>query len=207
MLRPLKIGLDIQHLGRVRRPGDYGAAVDLDGDGHADLLEAVLTPRIALGALEYLQQMGHRVYIFGDGSYKERHARADSYRLDVYLALHLNAGGGDYGAFFYHPESPPQNGEALSKTIAGAWSNAGTHLLGEDFSVKSICSKPTDWTKNALYTIKGLGRSAFPVGICCEPWFLDNEAHRAAFATAEGLQLTGAAIGRGIQWWAESKYL
>lgn len=206
MTRSLKIGLDIQHLGRIKRPGDYGASVDTDGDGHSDTVEAILTPRIAVGALEYLQASGHSVYILGDGEYSERHSRADKYKLNVYLALHLNAGGGDYGAFFYHPESPEHNGAALATAIAGAWTMEGERLLGRDFSVKAIRSSRADWTKNAHYTIKGLGRAAYPVGICCEPWFLDNPEHRAAFGTAEGLHRTGIALGRGIDAWALSKF-
>lgn len=202
----LRIGLDIQHLGRPKRPGDYGAAVDTDGDGHADTLEALLTPRIAIGALEYLQSHGHNVYLFGDGEYSERHARADRYKLNVYLALHLNAGKGDYGAFFYHPESPPRNGADLATALGGAWRRAAEEITGGPFEVKAIRTSASDWTRNALYTIRDLGRRTTPIGICCEPWFLDNDDHRAAFSTGAGLHRTGRALGEGVQAWIAGHY-
>lgn len=202
----LRIGLDIQHLGRTgKRAGDMGAAPDLDGDGHADHTEALLTPRIALGALETLHEAGHYVFLFGDGDYHERHARADRARLHVLLALHLNAGRGDYGAFFYHPESPKRNGPELARCLSTAWAETASDILGRPLECKAIRSSASDWTRNAHYTIRGLGRKTTPIGICCEPLFIDNPDH-GPLTTGGALHACGQALGYGILEWARRTY-
>ena len=202
----LRIGLDIQHLGRTgKRAGDMGAAPDLDGDGYPDHTEALLTPRIALGALEFLHAAGQDVFLFGDGEYHERHARSDAARLHVHLALHLNAGKGDYGAFFYHPESPKHNGAELARCLSDEWARVAGEILGRPLACRAIRSSASDWTRNAHYTIKGLGRRTTPIGICCEPLFLDNPDH-APLTTGGALHMCGEALGMGILEWARKTH-
>ena len=98
--------LDRQHSGKPARPRDRGASADLDGDGKIarDEQEAAMTARYLLACELALLEMGHVVIPISDGSYNERHARVNRYagtfkagRPQVYLAAHLNSGGGDYG--------------------------------------------------------------------------------------------------------------
>ena len=110
-----------------------------------------------------------------DGTYKSRHARVNAYderntsgKPSIYVAAHLNAGGGSYSAMFYHHQSA--SGVDLAKAM-----NAKIKERTDISSVKAIPSCNDDWTKNAFYCIKGVGR---PIAICAEPLFLDNPSHQ-----------------------------
>jgi len=69
--------------------------------------------------------------------------------------------------------------------------------LSEIRVVKKIPASPSDWTKNAYYTIKGVNR---PVAICSEPLFIDCDAHKVLL-TIDGIHRLGAAMALGIKTW------
>ena len=195
--------LDRQHSGKPARPRDRGASADLDGDGKIarDEQEAAMTARYLLACELALLEMGHVVIPISDGSYNERHARVNRYagtfkagRPQVYLAAHLNSGGGDYGLIGFDHRS--RSGPELANRIARQLRQVAPELNG----VKCIEAKPDDWTRNMYATISGVTQ---PIGLCLEPAFLDQPAH-ADLLTREGLSTMGRAIAAGIDAWANT---
>ena len=194
--------LDIQHMGKPthQKISDWGAVNDLDHSGTFETgeQEAALTYQYVGHAAFALRDLGHSVIILADGWYSERHQRANKYSHDInlpsiYIAAHVNAGGGNYGAIFYDYRSA--RGWKLSETM-------GKHLefkCHELTTVKTIISRPDDWTKNAFSTISGI---MSPIGICYEPFFLDNQNH-AILATSDGLQRIGEAIANAVDEYSE----
>ena len=190
--------LDRQHSGQINRLTSIGAVADIDGDGEKSIheAEAFYTGYLSMSIELNLRQNDIHVIPISDGSYQERHSRVNDYAARytgpvVYIALHLNAGGGDYGAMFYDHRSGA--GADLSDHIAEAMEAN----LPEIRTVKKIPASPADWTKNAYYTIKGVGR---PVAICSEPLFIDCEQHQQLL-TRDGIQRVGFAMALGIKKW------
>lgn len=164
--------IDRQHSGKPNKINDRGASRDINGDGEItpDELEAIWTARIAISLEIRLLEMGINVMPMSDGRYSERHERVNKYADNhpgpwVYLAMHLNAGGGDYGAFFHDHRS--SKGQQLA-TIMATQLNMD---IQEIEKAKAIEARKDDWTKNAFYTIRSVGR---PVAICVEPFFMDT---------------------------------
>jgi N-acetylmuramoyl-L-alanine amidase len=188
--------IDRQHAGKPNKLADRGATYDIDGDSSPER-EAMITGHIALELEKILMLFGHSVMPISDGTYADRHKRVNEYaamypdQKCVYLAMHLNAGGGSYGAFFHHHAST--SGELLAKYMAQTLELAGLGI--EDTRV--LAARPNDWTKNAFYTIRGIGR---PVAICCEPCFMDNPDHAKILDTA-GIQTMAMAMAMGIKQW------
>lgn len=189
--------LDRQHSGKPGKPADRGAAVDLDGDGkiQRDEQEAALTARYLLACELALLEMGHVVIPIADGSYNDRHARVNQYagsfktgRPQLYLAGHLNAGGGDYGMIGTDYRS--RSGPELASRIARQLRQVAPELNG----VKCIEARPDNWTRNMYATISGVMQ---PIGLCLEPCFMDQPSH-ADLLTAAGLSTIGRAIAAGV---------
>lgn len=201
------------HIGKPDRLDDRGAAADTDGDGIIghDEREAYFTRWIAGFTEDALVALGHEVIPISDGTYAARHARANDYGADIYLALHLNAGAGNYSLVLYDYRSRRGRGDALAEAISRRLSGQAVNgkglahhgtlrrVIGE--SRRVLPTHPSDWRKNAHYTIKGLGA---PVGICLESFFLDHEAHQELL-TAENLQLVGEAIAHGCHDWITAR--
>jgi len=188
--------IDRQHAGKPSKIDDRGAAVDINGDGDiaSDEREAHWTGFISLVLEQRLLQMGHKVIPISDGSYKARHARVNEYagRYDepmVYLAMHLNAGGGHYGSFFYDARS--SSGHQLAEDLCDGMRSSIKTIR----TFKSIECKSSDWTKNAFNTIKGVGR---PVAICCEPIFIDTHMD---LLNAFGASQIALGIAQGLSKW------
>jgi N-acetylmuramoyl-L-alanine amidase len=190
--------IDRQHAGKPNKLADRGAAVDINGDATPER-EAIITGQISLELEKILMLMGVEVMPISDGTYNERHARVNEYaalypnRKTVYLAMHLNAGGGAYGAFFYHHASA--QGKQLAQRLCDAMQIGGIVEIA-----KAIECKPSNWTKNAFYTIRGVGR---PVAICCEPLFMDNDQH-AKHLTYEGIQGLAMCMANAIVKWGNN---
>ena len=164
--------IDRQHAGQINRLNARGASRDVDGDGKitAEEMEAIWTARIAIELEIRLLDMGFDVMPISDGKYSERHQRVNEYAQKhpgpwVYLAMHLNAGGGNYGSYFYDHRS--SKGQQLATIMAQHLKQQVPQLT----RTKAIESKSDDWTKNAFYCIRNVGR---PVAICCEPFFIDT---------------------------------
>lgn len=190
--------IDRQHAGKPDRINDRGASIDLDGDNTPER-EALITGEIAIKLEKILMLLGIDVMPISDGKYSARHQRVNEYaamypnRKTVYLALHLNAGGGSYGAFFHHHASA--SGEKLAKQMCAEMVANG---IVQD--CKAIHARPNDWTKNAFYTIRGVGR---PVAICCEPLFMDNEQH-AKMLNNDGIHAIATAMATAIHKWGNN---
>jgi len=214
-VKPLLAILDRQHSGK---PGsqvtDRGAGADLDGDGRVDVheREALLTPRYLLGIEEQLLAAGADVIPISDGTYAERHARAKAHAVAwrkvsadrarapvVYLAAHLNAfqPGHDrrHGLLIHDARS--KGGAALAAAIA-----AELVVSCPELSQVRVERATSEVYANGLATIAGV-YDGIPVGVCLEPFFLDQVAHRP-LATAEGLRRVGEAIARGVLAFARS---
>jgi N-acetylmuramoyl-L-alanine amidase len=206
MSRALVI-FDRQHAGkRSSRTKDLGAWGDLDGNGKAsvDEMEAMLTPAYILAAEGRLRELRPDIdiVVISDGDYAERHKRANNYACmyqeTVYVACHLNAGGGAYGAVFHDERSRPRSGPALAVAIASRLEGACTELV----EVHPRAASPSNTWARAYTTIAGL---ALPVGICFEPFFLDNPLHQQTLATTAGLKRVGSALADGIVAWLETR--
>lgn len=189
--------LDRQHSGKNNRRSALGAADDVDGDGDKDVhdAEAIWTARYLLACEIRLRELGHDVMPISDGSYWERHKRANNYQRQdetgIYIAAHLNAGVGrgiGYGSMFYDFRSA--KGKILADAINERLRVACPELQGK---VKSIEASPENWTKNAFHTIKGVRA----IGICAEPAFIDSSAHKPLFSS-KGMRAIGEAIADGI---------
>ena len=134
--------------------------------------------------------------MLSDGWYGNRARRAATYvssrERSAYIALHFNAGGGGYGSCFYDYRSGPRNGPRLADLIA---QNLTVHLPELD-KCKAIKATSSDWTKNAYGTIKACPGKM--IGICLEPAFIDNPAHRPIF-TDDGMERISLAVLSGVQ--------
>ena len=104
--------IDRQHAGKPNKVSDRGASRDVDGDGviSADEREAIWTGRLSIELEILLIDMGIKVMPLSDGRYVDRHQRVNAYSNMIegpwiYLAMHLNAGGGQYGSFFFDHRS------------------------------------------------------------------------------------------------------
>ncbi len=151
--------IDRQHAGQAHRINARGAAVDINGDGKItkDEQEAHWTGYISLMLEMQLLKMGYKVIPISDGKYSERHARVNEYASmfdvpSIYLAMHLNAGGGHYGAMFYDHRS--STGKQLAESICNGLKTSIKSIR----EFKAIDCRPNDWTKNAFYTIKGVAK-------------------------------------------------
>ena len=186
--------LDRQHSGQIHKPHSYGAFCNIVGRHEADL-----TAEYLLAAERSLREFGIAVIPISDGRYSERHARVLEYAAKaqgrtVYVAAHLNAGGGDYSCAFYDHRS--KMGKNCASHVADA--------MGELPELRRSLAKPAtpeDWTKNAHATIGGVyvGR---PCGLCFEPCFVDNDDHKQLLEP-EGLVRIGRALAEGIHNWME----
>jgi N-acetylmuramoyl-L-alanine amidase len=193
----VRIGISVDHAGRVgRRRGDLGATA-------GGLHEVDCTRLIADGVYRAARARGHEVIEYRDGEYEDRHRRADADKCKAYFPLHVNAGGGDYGLFGFHPESPQANGPALAAAMAEALESTASKILGRSYVCRVVKAGPPNWG-NVLYTIKGLGKNTTPVAVCTEPFFLDTPEHRKAFANTPALLAIGASYVAGVEHWHSS---
>jgi N-acetylmuramoyl-L-alanine amidase len=189
---------DRQHYGKPGRQ-DLGAVADLDGDGlrEAHEAEANLTPVYIAAAVEALHAAGIDTLVIEAGSYADRHrqanavARARPRSSVVYVACHLNAGGGSHGLVIHDPRSA--GGKALAVAVADGL-KAGLPEL------KAV--KAASWEQGyprAKGTIEGIYAGPGNIsGVCFEPFFVDNPSVAAVLATPEGLARVGRALAEGV---------
>jgi hypothetical protein len=191
--------IDRQHAGKPNKIDDRGAGADIDGNGTKDTheMEAHWTGYLALMLESKLMMMGYHVMPISDGTYSQRHERVNEYaklfpgEKQIYLAMHLNAGGGDYCAMFYHHQST--SGKDLAIEIC----NGIQQFQPEITKYKQIAAQPTDWTEHAYNTIKGVQK---PIAICSEPLFMDTHKH---LISIEGFSKLALGIATGIKKWSE----
>ena len=187
--------IDRQHSGKPNKPEDRGAEV-MPCPAFGNGMEAIYTGYLSLLIEEKLLEHGVKVLPIADGFYPDRHKRVNEYskrfkgEKQVYLALHLNSGGGDYASFFHMGS---EKGSTLASSICDKMREASLPGLTRCLPKKASSE---DWTKNAWYTIRGIGS---PIAICCEPLFMGT--HRDLL-TFEHLQTIGGAIASGIVSWS-----
>tara|TARA_R110002153_G_scaffold54003_3_gene150204 strand:+ start:18946 stop:19542 length:597 start_codon:yes stop_codon:yes gene_type:complete len=170
------IFIDYQHVGKpsLSKVGDRGASVDIDGDGSVEAgeCEAYWTRKIGLEIEIKLIEKGVKVIPLSDGWYGDRHNRVNEYSKvfkgyrQIYLAMHLNAGGGNYSAFFHYPNST--GGKVLAENLADAMEK---HC---GITNKKVWSATPEQWKGPYNTIDGVNS---PIAICCEPLFMDSLNH------------------------------
>jgi hypothetical protein len=206
----LGIILDIQHAGRKSRPTDLGASADLDGDGviERDEHEARLTPLYAMACQALALRDGVKVLRIDGGEYSARHrmavdlAASDSGRRWLYVACHLNAGGGNYGLVIADQRST--QGRNAAREVAEALGELPELRAPKGRTIAGVtAAEGSDWPR-AWGTIAGIGAPGTPrniAGICFEPCFMDTPSHRSLL-TAEGPTRIGEALYRGAVRWA-----
>lgn len=189
------IVLDRQHIGKPNNPDDLGAYSEVSQQH-----EAHMVGRYLLETERTLRRFGHHVIVLSDGYYSHRHKRANNFFAKetgacIYLAGHLNAGGGTYSALFFDHRS------SMGATAA-MFIGAETAKIEGLADIRRIKAQPDDWTKNAFNTIDGVyaGRGC---GICLEPFFVDAKAH-SHLMSDESLVLVGNAIAVGVDAWISS---
>lgn len=177
--------LDWQHHGKPGKD-DHGAA-------HGDLRETDLSSDYIEAAKDALESAGVRTLILAYGWYSDRHRYAREAAKGVtgrcvYVACHVNAGGGSYGLVCF--DSRSKAGRRLSDAVAAT--------LGVLVTVtRSEAASPKKW-ENAHNTIKGIFEGPGNLsGICFEPGFIDSETNRHLWY-ADGLVQVGEALAAGI---------
>jgi len=196
---PPLVVLDRQHSGHPTRRNSGGAWFDIDGDGRRDQWEreTQLVPYYTLAAENHLREHGIDVIPISDGRYSERHERACAYGADIYVACHLNAGGGTWGNAFFDRRST--GGRALAQ-LAAAQLEVYCPELTSARSTACWDDRPlagdNAWLWRPFVTIRGVytGR---PAGLCFEPAFMDQPAH-AHLLRPEGLARVGLALATAI---------
>ena len=172
---------------------DRGAFGDFDRNGLKEYheAEAYWTGILALKIMGQCYNRDVSSIMLSDGWYSSRARRASSYlqRRDrgIYLALHFNAGGGDYGSVFYDGRSWPKNGPRVSGILTDKLGAA----LPELARFKALPAHSTGWTRNAFSTIKAAPHNL--IGACLEPAFIDNPRHRSIF-TEDGMDRIAEAV-------------
>lgn len=217
---PVGLILDTQHTGRASKPGDIGAAYDLDGDGHPGEpgeREVDLVRGYVAAAFDHARTRKIPVHEFREGEYGERHewavdiARKNPGIRWAYLACHTNAGGGRYA--LVRPDYRSEGGERLAVTIVDALKSLPEITLRRveplyptamaakrDERDVSTADKAAWWTRG-WSCIDGI--YAGPANLCgvlVEPFFGDSAAHKP-LTTPEGLARIGRALVDGVIAW------
>lgn len=152
--------LDVQHLGKVSRPADRGAffAGKYEADINLEVAEKVKAKLTELGATAYIlvKDTGRRM------DYQERHKFAKEINANLYLAMHLNAGRGNYSYWGYIST----NAKGLAEKFAS--------VFYKNYGLKAIIKK-LDTTTRGYICISGIP----DVGILCEPLFIDTHLNEA----------------------------
>lgn len=192
------IVLDRQHTGK---PGqdDTGAWGDFNGNRKPEVmeLEAILTGYYGFWCEVRLRELGHEVVVLSDGFYSDRHKRANAYQADAYIALHLNAGGGDYSLALHDYRSAA--GKALAASITESWTKV---LPVAKHHVKPTA--PEGEFPRAYPCISGVFAGK-PVAALVEPLFVDNPKHQQFLRDETKLHMLGYSIADGIHAWLATR--
>lgn len=199
--------LDIQHTGKPHAR-DFGASHDIDGDGRIECheREALLTPVYAGAAQVAAESAGHDVKVMLAGTYATRQARANAMARGrpnepvLYVACHLNAGGGDYGLVLYDARS--RMGEAAAGHVVKAMSPYWTPRKVRTLAPQATSRDSTRWPR-PYRTIRGVFSGPRNIcGICFEPLFIDT--HADLVADRRELEQVGRHLAAGFHRWAAS---
>ena len=152
-----RVVLDVQHLGKPNKPADRGAS-------YGGYQEADLVLKYATLAFQELTARGYETFLITSGTYAERHAWVNKHGIDLYLACHLNAGGGSYSLVEFYYD-------------AGRRTREIAKIMADNF--KAILGT----SDGKVWEIAKDGRGAVclkntrPSAMLLEPLFIDNEKH------------------------------
>jgi N-acetylmuramoyl-L-alanine amidase len=111
-----------------------------------------------------LTGLGYEVFLITSGTYKERHDWVNKHGIELYLACHLNAGGGSYSLVEHYYDAGPRTRKLAKMMSRSFCSHLGT-AKGRVFEIErgergSVCLSGTR-----------------PSALLLEPLFLDDPAH------------------------------
>jgi len=211
--------LDIQHTGRKSKPGDMGAAYDLDGDGvtgENGEREVDLVRGYTAAARDYALSLGWRVDVLDAGEYSERHHLAGQISKGggrtAYLACHVNAGRGSYG--LVRPDYRSVGGFRLAEALAASLgtltpeiTRARIELLYPSKTAASAGLRDVSTADQVAWWTRGWGcidgiyeGPAELCGCLVEPFFIDWPGHKS-LTTPEGLIRLGRTLVEGVRRW------
>lgn len=196
-LSGLRVAVDVQHLYRTDRPHDQGTLYVLPDHTHitegqaATVYAAALAGQLVEWGAETLTNDPARGIL--TGTYPERNRAADAWGAHVYLACHVNAGGGSYARAEAMASSP--DSMALATRVLGPLTNqvpvilAGTVAPLRRGDRGPICIDHFP-----------LERAA----VILEPFFGDNPRNADLFL-GPNLQRIGCCLAAGVAWWWAAK--
>lgn len=204
-LAGLRIVLDVQHAWRDSHKGDRGSIYRLPGG--RTIAEVDLALAYQAGARQRLEELGAAVLVNDPagrelvGPYSRRASRALSWGAGVYLALHVNAGGGRYtrasvrgGIRGPWPSHDREVALATSITQAIARDNPVVH--GAQITTLRLFDRG--------WVCVGLVSPEIPT-VLVEPFFGDNDDHQLLFSPPLLARL-GTTIAGAVQaWWEGQK--
>lgn len=159
--------LDVQHMGQPHKPFARGAQTD-------GKYEADLALRYAICTRERFLLAGYKTFLVCHGAYEERHFWANvscNTRTSLYVACHLNAGGGKYPLVEYYCDAGERT-RRIAKFIAFKFSDKlvspNEASCFSQAQVWQIAHKARGWV-----CLSGTKMSA----VLVEPLFVDNPAH------------------------------
>jgi N-acetylmuramoyl-L-alanine amidase len=156
----MRIVLDIGHIFKISAPHDEGAVF-------GNLIERKLAAQYAITAKYLLRN--HSVFMTDPtqgilvGDYHTRITWANNNKIDLYVACHINAGGGKYGLV-----EITDDGHKKSKTVADEACKQMQTFLGYDQSHTKIFTLSK--ADRGYSCIGGLSMPA----IIFEPYFIDS---------------------------------
>lgn len=193
------VAIDVQHLYRTGlHARDRGTRFRLQDGRTIYEADAVVSYAQALGL--WLTEAGATV-ITNDpvrgrmvGPYSRRQREARTRGCELYLACHLNAGGGNYSRVEMMSGLPAQTqAQALA---CGRWIQGSLAYLTELRTQQTAFLRHGD---RGAVCIEGCGL-ALPA-LLLEPFFGDTPRHQALLSS-ERLAVVGQLIGHGVAaWW------
>lgn len=196
-LSGMKVVVDVQHLYRPNHPRDQGSVYTL-ADGSM-LTEAHCTTIYAGAIHEFLLSWGAEVLVNDPvrgllvGYYSQRNRDAGFYGADLYLACHLNAGGGSYAAI---------------EMMAAHRDDRLAEFIGNELTA----AEPEILESHPVLLAHGDRGAICIEGCVCpaaiiEPFFGDNPRQQVLTSAAR-LVGVGQAVGRGVgNWWRGARPL
>lgn len=199
--RPSKIAIDVQHSGRAfPHQGDRGARFTLPDRTHT--WEAELARKYADGMLAWLLAVGQLARTnepasgFLVGPYSRRARQAQEWGATLYLACHVNAGGGRYPLVGFVRRGDQ---DILPASIAA---RIGTDVLGRLRSEFS-CLRGGELRRYGYLTLGGgTIRPATELGIpalLIEPFFGDELGAQRQLILGDQLANLGGVIAGAVR--------
>ena len=188
--------IDRQH--GEKAPGTFEGGCQAIVDGRR-IIETDLTTVYGRTIENAVAAAGHRVVWIDSGHYYNRHREANAIAKKaksekvLYLALHVNAGGGTYALSMYDAKS--KGGKAAAGVLAA--SMAGLDGISKS---KTVGCETIGWTRRAYHCIKGIWKGPANIsGVLLEPFFIDSRggAHND-YRDGRALEQLGDAIAAGV---------